>query len=55
MQKPMQNLKIYGHKVVGSDEEGLIANHHSMMKERINENCLDPCGKIFYCWNKTIR
>lgn len=45
--KPMQNLKSYGHKVVGFDEEGLIANHYSLMKERINENCLDYVEKFF--------
>jgi surface carbohydrate biosynthesis protein len=52
--KPMQMLKSLGHNIVGFDEEGLLANHPSMMKERINENCLQLVEKFFTVGSKQL-
>ena len=45
--KPMKMLKSLGHKIVGFDEEGLIAYQHQLMEKRVNKECLDLVEKFF--------
>ena len=45
--KPMKMLKSLGHKIVGFDEEGLIAYQHQLMEQRVNKECLDLVEKFF--------
>ena len=45
--KPMKMLKSLGHKIVGFDEEGLIANQYQMMDRRVNKECIDLVEKFF--------
>lgn len=45
--KPMKMLKSLGHKIVGFDEEGLIAYQYQLMEQRVNKECIDLVEKFF--------
>ena len=52
--KPMKKLINLGHKVVGFDEEGLIANNERLIAGRVNETCLDLVEKFFTVGKKQL-
>ena len=38
--RPMKNLINNGHKIVGFDEEGMVAHEVSLIPNRVNKDCM---------------
>ena len=49
--KPMQKLKKLGHKIVGSDEEGLVMNMAEIIPLRIDKTCFKLVDYFFTVGN----
>lgn len=45
--KPMKNLIDNGHKIVGFDEEGMVAHDPSIIPNRVNEDCMKMVDFFF--------
>ena len=45
--KPMQELKKFGHKIVGFDEEGMVMNMVETIPIRVTQKCLDLVEYFF--------
>ena len=45
--KPMKNLINNGHKIVGFDEEGMVAHEVSLIPNRINKDCMKMVDFFF--------